>query len=375
MLKKIMLAFFMTAIIANPLVANAFELKAEAYVVGDPETGRILLDHNGATVLHPASLTKLMTLYLVFEALERGELGLDSEVLVSNKAWKMGGSKMFIEVGKMVKIDDLIKGIAVSSGNDACVAVAERLGGTEEAFGAMMTAKAHELGMKDTNFLNASGWPMEGHVTTADDLFLLASAIVRDFPQYYHYFSIRNFTYSGISQPNRNGLLRRNVGVDGLKTGHTEESGYHLIASAERDGQRFVAVVMGTESMKAREAEALKGLSWAFGRYKTYSITTAGEEIESAPVQFGKEETVPAVAGETGRWLLSFDQHQEMQREVKLDDAKLVAPIKKGQVIGEIIFTTKDLPAKSVPLVAGKDIAEKDFFAKMLEKAQRAVFN
>lgn len=374
MLKKALLATVCAAVIATPFAANAFELKAEAYVVGDPESGRLLLKHNSATVLQPASLTKMMTLYMLFEALERGELGLESEILVSEKAWKKGGSKMFIEVGKMIKVEDLIKGITVSSGNDACIAVAERLGGTEEAFAQMMTAKAHEIGMENTNFLNASGWPMEGHVTTPADMFTLGRALVRDFPQYYHYFGIRSFTYNGITQPNRNGLLRRNVGVDGLKTGHTEESGYHLVASAEREGQRFISVIMGTESMKTRESEALKGLSWAFGRYKTYNITTEGEELTQAPVQYGKAETVAAVAGETGRWLLSFDQHQEMQKEITLNPA-IEAPLKKGDQIGVITFTTKDLAPKTVPIVAGADVAEKDFFAKMLEKARRAVFN
>ena len=374
MLKKAFFATVYAAVIAAPLAANAFELKAEAYVVGDPESGRLLLTHNSASILQPASLTKMMTLYMLFSALERGELTLESDILVSEKAWKTGGSKMFIEVGKMAKVEDLIKGITVSSGNDACIAVAERLGGTEEAFAQMMTTKGQEIGLKNTVFLNASGWPMEGHVTTPEDMFTLSRALVRDFPQYYHYFSLRSFTYSGITQPNRNGLLRRNVGVDGLKTGHTEESGYHLVASAERDGQRFMAVIMGTNSMKAREAEALKGLSWAFGRYKTYNITTEGEEFTQAPVRYGQAEMVPAVAAETGRWLLSFDQHQEMQKTITLNPI-IQAPLKKGDQIGTVTFTTKDLPEKTVSLVAGADVPEKDFFAKILEMAKRAVLN
>ena len=374
MFKKALLATTCALVIAAPIAANAFELKAEAYTVGDPASGRLLLKHNSATILQPASLTKLMTLYLLFDALDRGEIALDSEVLVSEKAWKKGGSKMFVEVGKMVKVEDLIKGIAVSSGNDACIVVAERLGGTEEAFAEMMTAKAHKLGMNDTNFLNASGWPMEGHVTTAEDLFTLAQALIKDFPQYYHYFGIRSFTYSGITQPNRNGLLRRNVGVDGLKTGHTEESGYHLVASAERDGERFISVVMGTDSMKAREAEALKGLSWAFGRFKTYTLASPDEKVADAEVQYGVTETVPATVAEPARWLLSYDQKQEIQKEVTFNEA-VMAPLKKGDQIGVVTFTTKDLPAKTFPLVAAEDVAEKDFFAKMLEKAKRSLFN
>lgn len=374
MFKKALLATACAAVIATPFAANAFELKAEAYAVGDPASGRLLLKHNSETILQPASLTKMMTLYMLFSALDRGELTMDSEILVSEKAWRKGGSKMFIEVGKMVKVEDLIKGIAVSSGNDACIVVAERLGGTEEAFAQMMTAKAHELGMNDTNFLNASGWPMEGHVTSAHDMFRLASALINDFPEYYHFFGVRSFTYSGITQPNRNGLLRRNVGVDGIKTGHTEESGYHLVASGERDGERFVSVILGTDSMKARESEALKGLSWAWGRYKTYDVTTEGERVTDAEVQYGAKESVAAVAAETGKWLLSFDQKQEMQQEIKLNET-IEAPLKKGDKIGEVVFTTKDLAPKTVDLVAGEDIAEKDFFAKMLEKAKRSLFN
>ncbi len=355
--------------------AYAFELNSEAYIVGEPENGKILLEKSSKTILQPASLTKMMTLYMLFEAIERGELGLDSEILISEKAWRAGGSKMFVEVGKMARVEDLIKGIAISSGNDACIVVAERLGGSEESFAEMMTTRAHALGMSDTNFLNASGWPMEGHLSTAHDMFTLALALINDFPQYYSYFSGRSFTYSKITQYNRNGLLRRNVGVDGLKTGHTDESGYHLVASAKRDGQRFVAVVMGTDSMKARESEALKGLSWAFSRYKTHEIIKEGETIKSGvPVAFGTVDKTPLVAGEKVKLLLTYQQKEELQQEVVVN-LPLTAPLQKGQQVGSIVFSAPNMEQVSVPLVVGEAVEEKQFIGKMFEKIKMSILN
>jgi len=224
--------------VTTALSAQAIELNAKSYIVGDTETGTIALEKDSNDRMGPASLTKLMTLYLIFEALESGTLTLDTEIPVSEKAWRMGGSKMFIEVGKKIPVDDMIKGIAVVSGNDACVAMSEFLGGSEEGFAVMMNEKAKDLGMMNTNFVNASGWPSDLQYTTAKDMFTLAKRIQKDFPQFYHYFSIPNFEFSGIKQSNRNGLLNRGIGVDGLKTGHIEEAGFHLISSARQGDER-----------------------------------------------------------------------------------------------------------------------------------------
>lgn len=363
------------AVIGFSTQPQAFELQAEAYVVGDAETGRILLERNSRSQIAPASLTKMMTLYLLFEALENNELSLESRLSVSEKAWRKGGSKMFVEVGKMVPVEKLIQGITVSSGNDACIVVAERLGGTVDGFASLMNAQARELGMTDTTFKNASGWPMPGHVTTALDMFRLARALVNDFPQFYPYFSQRSFTYSGITQYNRNGLLRRNVGVDGIKTGHTEEAGYHLVASAERSNLRLISVVMGADSMRSREGEALKGLSWAFGRYKAHRVAEEGEVItENASVVYGLKDTVKLVAGKTEHMLLSATERDSLDKELQYNKP-LEAPLVTGEQVGQVVFSAPGAAPVSVPLLVGEDIGEKGFFGRMYDKAMMMIFD
>ena len=375
-MKKLLGLLTLTAALCGFAVQpQAFELQAEAYVVGDTETGRILLERNSRSQIAPASLTKMMTLYMLFQALENNELTLESKISVSEKAWRKGGSKMFVEVGKMVEVGKLIQGITVSSGNDACIVVAERLGGTVEGFAALMNAKAREIGLTDTTFKNASGWPEPGHVTTPLDMFKLARSLVNDFPQYYHYFSQRSFTYSGITQYNRNGLLRRNAGVDGIKTGHTEDAGYHLVASAERGGLRLASVVMGTESMRAREGEALKGLSWAFGRYKSYQVAEEGQVFaESAPVVYGLKETLRLVAGAPVDMLLSATQHNSLSTEL-VYNRPLEAPITTGQQVGKIVFSAEGVPPVETPLVAGEDIGEKGIVGRAIDKVKMMMFS
>ena len=354
---------------------HAFELQAEAYVVGDAESGRILLERNSRSQIAPASLTKMMTLYMLFEALENNELSLDSKVSISEKAWRKGGSKMFVEVGKTVEVEKLIKGITVSSGNDACIVVAERLGGTVEGFAALMNAKARDIGLTDTTFKNASGWPEPEHITTPMDMFRLARALVNDFPQFYHYFSLRSFTYSGITQYNRNGLLRRNVGVDGIKTGHTEDSGYHLVASAKRDGLRLISVVMGTQSMRAREGEALKGLSWAYGRYKAYDVAEEGQVFaDNAPVVYGLKETAKLVAGAPESMLLSATQYNNLEKE-PVYNSPLQAPLTTGQQVGRIVFSAEGVPPVEVPLVMAEDIGEKGIVGRAIDKVKMMMFS
>lgn len=361
-------------LLASPQ-ANAFELQAEAYVVGDAETGRILLERNSRSRIAPASLTKMMTLYLLFEALENNELELDSRLSISEKAWRKGGSKMFVEVGKTVQVEALIQGITVSSGNDACIVVAERLGGTVEGFATLMNATARALGLTDTIFRNASGWPHPEQRTTARDMFRMAKALVNDFPQFYHYFSQRSYTYNGITQYNRNGLLRRNVDVDGLKTGHTEDAGYHLVASAQRKGLRLISVVMGTKNMRAREGEALKGLSWAFGRYKSHIVAKEGEVmVENAPVVYGLKDTVSLVAGKTEDMLLSTQEVDVLEKEA-IYDTPLEAPLVTGTQVGEVVFSGGKAAPVSVPLLVSEDVGEKGFFGRMYDKAKLMIFN
>ena len=258
--------------------------KSSGFILMDHTTGNIILEKNPDTPLEPASLTKIMTAYLVFKEIKAGRISLQDEVLVSEKAWKTGGSRMFIEVGKMVTIDDLLHGLVIQSGNDAAVALAEHIAGTEEAFASLMNQQAEALGMKNTHFVNATGWPAEGHTTTARDLALLTQAMVRDFPELYKLNAIKEFTFNDIKQYNRNKLLWRDKSVDGVKTGHTEAAGYCLVASARRDNMRLISVVLGTASEKARADASSKLLNFGFRFYETRKLYSAGEELTQTRV-------------------------------------------------------------------------------------------
>lgn len=345
--------------------AYGIDLNADSYYFMEHKTGTVVLEKNADKQMGPASLTKMMTAYLLFEALERGDLTLDTMMPISEKAWRKGGSKMFLEVGKKVKTGDLIKGILVSSGNDACIVAAEFLAGTEDAFAAQMNDKALELGMLNTTFKNASGWPDPAQVSTAKDMAILARATLNNFQKYYHYFGIQRFTYSDISQPNRNGLLRRNVGVDGMKTGHIEDAGYHLVASAEKKDIRLISAVMGTNGMRAREDETLTGLSYAF---RTNSMVTAVEKghtaVEEAPVWLGAAKTIPLTVGESLELYVSNKDKKDIQGEA-VYNTPLKAPIELGQKVGDFIVMHPTTGAEiKLPLVAGKAVGEAGALSK-----------
>ncbi|MDD9912614.1 MAG: D-alanyl-D-alanine carboxypeptidase, partial [Alphaproteobacteria bacterium] len=315
------------SLLATSAYAYNLHMQTDAYFLYHPATKTVVAADKAQQAMYPASLTKLMTLYVLFENLRDNRVTLDEEFPVSEKAWRKGGSKMFVEVGKTVRVEDLIRGIIVSSGNDACLVVAEYLGGTEEGFAGMMNAKAQELGLKGSYFANATGWPDVTQVSTAEDMGLLAAALMRDFPQFYHYFSETVFTYSGIRQQNRNGLLRQNVGVDGLKTGHTEEAGYHLVASGKEEGERLISVVMGTDGFAAREGESLKLLRYGFTQFKTKTLWDAWQEVGEASVWLGAEAKVPLVAGD-GK-IAYLPRRQFTPRDIKLTyKTPLQAPIK-----------------------------------------------
>ncbi len=338
---------------------GGFTLDAKAFVVGQPTTGKVLASKNADVPLPPASLTKLMTVYLLFEALKSGSITLDTEMPVSEQAWRKEGSKMFVDVGKTVKVRDLIPGILTVSGNDACMVVAESLGGTEANFATMMTNKAQAIGMKNTDFKNSNGWPDEGHLSTAQDMFVLASRLIRDFPEYYNYFSLPDFTFNNIHQYNRNGLLRLGVGVDGMKTGHIDNSGYHIVASAQRDGQRYVAVVFGAKSFKQREEFALAGLNWAFSNFKTETILKAGTVIEpAAKTWLGDSPTVALVATKDVQLLTNRTEKLNVKAEL-VYSGPIAAPITKGQEVGRVVLTGGNGEVIDiVPVAAANDVAQ-----------------
>ncbi len=307
---------------------------AKSYLVIDSRTGAELAALNPDEPLAPASLTKLMTTYVVFDALARGQISLDEEVTVSEKAWRMEGSRMFVEVGTRVSVEDLLLGMIVQSGNDASVALAEHVAGSESVFAEMMNQQAARLGMRSSHFVNATGLPEDGHLTTARDLATIARALIEDFPEYYRWHAVREFTYNDIRQANRNTLLWRDPSVDGLKTGHTEDAGYCLVASAERNDMRLVSVVMGTSSTRARTDGTQALLNYGFRFYETRLLYRAGEAVTTARVWKSRDEST---------------------RLGVLDD--LYVTLRRGAY--DQLESTLDIPAAIMaPLIAGQPVAE-----------------
>ncbi len=340
---------------AAPLAAATLETTAREAILIDAESGNVLFEKDSEASMPPASMSKIMTMYLVFERLKDGRLSLDDKLPVSEKAWKMGGSKMFVEVGDEVLVEDLIRGIVVQSGNDACVVFAESLAGSEEAFADLMTEKARELGMTNSTFRNSTGWPDPNHRTTARDLSVLAQRMIEDFPEYYHYFSEESFTYNEIRQGNRNPLLYKSIGADGLKTGHTEEAGYGLTASAVKDDRRLILVINGLDSIKARSEESTRILSWGFREFKRYSLFKAGEVVDRVPVWLGEESTVPLVLPKDFSVTLPRTARNSMEVAVVFD-SPIPAPITAGQEVAQLRVTYEDGTPIEVPLLAGTDI-------------------
>lgn len=335
--------------------AASIDSNAKQALLIDLDTDTILLDINSDDRMYPASMTKMMTAYMVFEQLKNGTLSLDDTFPVSEKAWKKGGSKMFVEVGKRIRIEDLLRGIIIQSGNDATIVVAEGLSGSEEAFAKDMTEKAHELGMRDTNFKNASGWPDDDHYTTAHDLAVLARSTIENFPEYYHFYSEKSFEFSGITQTNRNPLIRGEYeGADGLKTGHTEASGYGLTASAEREGRRLVMVVNGLNSTKERALESERLLTWGFREWNRYPLFQAGQTVIDVPVWLGQESSIPAVVQEDVILTMRRENRDDLKVSVRYTEP-LPAPIAKDSEVGTIVIEAPDMETKTVPIYAAAE--------------------
>jgi len=296
--------------------ANAFDTSAKAAFVIDYDTGTVLLSKNSDEPLPPASMSKLMTLNMVFEALDEGRLSLDDKFRVSEKAAKMGGSKMFVREGASISIDDLIRGVIVQSGNDACVVLAEGLAGSEAAFAERMTRRARLLGFENSTFANSTGWPHPAQRMSARDLVLIATRLIKDFPQYYGYFKEESFTWEGIKQDNRNPLLKLGIGADGLKTGHTEEAGYGLVGSAKQDGRRIVFMITGLSSVKERSVEAERMTSWAFREFSRKVLFDKGDAVSVVDIWLGEKVTVDLVAPEDLAILVPFGVKDEIQATV-----------------------------------------------------------
>jgi D-alanyl-D-alanine carboxypeptidase (penicillin-binding protein 5/6) len=299
-------------------------------------------------------MTKLMTIYLVYERLKSGRMRLEDELPVTEKAWRMGGSKMFVQVGTTVKVEDLIRGVIVASGNDACIVLAEAIAGSEEQFVDLMNKKAKELGLTHSNFRNSTGWPDPEQRMSCRDIATLARRFIRDFPDYYHYDSEKSFKYNGIDQGNRNPLVQRGT-ADGLKTGHTDAGGYGLVASALRNGRRVILVLNGMASMRERAEESERLMDWAFANFEDVTLFAAGDVVENVKVWLGTEPTVPLVGGRDV--IVTMPRNWRSRAAVKLAyDAPIRAPIAKGDTLGKLTVAGAGVPALEVPLLAGADV-------------------
>ncbi|KZB60811.1 D-alanyl-D-alanine carboxypeptidase [Thalassospira sp. MCCC 1A02491] len=344
--------------------AQAIETSArEAYIM-DFDTGAVLLNKEGDTLTEPASMTKMMTVHMLFKHIKDGSVSMDDTFHVSEKAWRKGGSKMFVEVNSDVSVFDLLHGIIVQSGNDAAIVVAEGLAGTEEAFAEEMTQEARNIGMTKSVFKNATGWPAEGHLVTVHDLAILARDTIRNFPDLYELYSVKEFTYNGIRQPNRNPLLGTSAGVDGLKTGHTESAGYGLTASAERDGRRLIIVVNGLNSVRERRTESQKLLDWGFREFDNYDLFSKDETVSSANVWLGAETKVDLVADQDILLTLPRSASRDMKVSV-VYDGPIPAPIAKGDQIATLKVEVPDQEAKEFPLYAAHDVGRLGFVGRI----------
>ncbi len=326
----------------------------------DYNTGATLLDKDADQPMTPSSMTKLMTAYIVFSMLKSGRLKPDQDLPVSERAWRMGGSKMYVQVGTQVKVEDLIRGMIVQSGNDACIVLAEAVAGSEEQFAELMNQKAKELGLTQSHFANATGWPAPGHVMSARDIATLATHLIRDFPEYYKYFSERDFSYNGteggrpIDQANRNPLVQKGL-ADGLKTGHTEDGGYGLVASAERNGRRVVMVLNGMTSMHQRAEEGERLLEWAFREFEDVTLFTAGDTVESVPVWLGAAPTVPLIGGRD--LVVTMPRNWRSKAKITVAyEAPIRAPVQRGSALGRLQVAGDGVPEISMPLLAGADV-------------------
>lgn len=384
MATKVITAIFMTAVsvgfvLPYTATAQATEInsQAEYAYVTDFMSGKVLIEKQADAPMKPASMAKIMTIYIAFQRIKDGSLTLDDTFLISEKAWRKGGSKTFVEVGKQVSVRDLLYGVIIQSGNDAAIAIAEGISGTEEAFAEEMNYVARNLGLSNTVFKNSTGWPDPEQITTARDLNILATALIRnfsvdEFPDLYPIFQIQNFTYNGIKQGNRNPLVYGTQGADGLKTGHTEESGYGLVGSAQREGQRVIMVLNGMASMKQRSSESRRLMDLMFREFKLYKLFDKDETVDQANVWLGEQSKVNLVLEEELHLVLSRNDRRKMKVTLQWNDP-VPAPITAGQPVGKLIL---DLPdgKTSYNLLAANSVYDLGMFDRVGEALKYLIF-
>jgi D-alanyl-D-alanine carboxypeptidase (penicillin-binding protein 5/6) len=338
-------------------IPNPPELDATSYFLVDFDSGRVLAEKNPDEAFEPASITKLMTAYLVDKAIDDGDVTLDEMVTISEKAWRMQGSKMFVEVGKQVSVEELLKGLIIQSGNDASVALAEHIAGSESAFAGYMNHQAKLLGMTNTNYVNSTGWPDENHYSSARDIAILTRAVIAEFPQTYRYYKEREYTFNKIRQFNRNRLLWRDDSVDGVKTGHTEAAGFCLVASAERDEMRLISVVLGTKSDKSRTQSSQSLLNYGFRYYESHKLYRADEVLQTARIWYGEREQVSLGVGKDIFITIPRGRYRDLDASMEID-REISAPVTRGQTLGQVKIELDDESILSEPIVAMQPVGE-----------------
>ena len=374
---RVVLAAIMAGWLVQSAGAAEIDSTAEYAYVTDFGSGKVLMEKNPDALMKPASMAKIMTIYIAFQRIVDGSLSLDDTFLISTKAWRKGGSKTFVEVGKRVSVHDLLRGIVVQSGNDAAIAVAEGISGTEDGFAEEMNYVARQLGMENSTFRNSTGWPDPEQFTTARDLNILATAMIQDFPvdtypELYSMFAEKDFSYNGIKQGNRNPLVYGTQGADGLKTGHTEESGYGIVGSADRDGQRVIMVLNGLTSMKQRSSESRRLMDLMFREFKLYRFFDAGEPVDQANIWLGEAQNLDLVLEEPLHLVLSRTDLRRMKMSMQWNDP-VPAPITAGQDIGTLVLEFPD--EKLVyPLTAARDVGELGVFDRVGEALKYLIF-
>ncbi|MDR3435459.1 D-alanyl-D-alanine carboxypeptidase family protein [Telmatospirillum sp.] len=358
--------------------AESIETQARQAIIIDASTGAVLMEKNADDLMTPSSMSKLMTVYMVFERLKEGSLQLSDQLPVSETAWKKNykseGSLMFLPVHAMVRVDDLLRGVIIQSGNDACSVLAEGLAGSEETFAERETKKAREIGLTKSTFKNASGWPVPGHQMTARDLSVLARRLINDFPEYYPIFAEKSFVYNNIKQDNRNPLIWQGIaGADGLKTGHTEDGGFGEVGSAMRNGRRIIIVLNGMTSIKMRAEESERLIEWAFREFEAYKLFKPGETVADAEVWLGTAKTVPAVIAKELTVTLPRTARHDMKVTTSFN-GPVPAPVTKGAEIGVVTVTAPGMAPLQMPLLAGEDVERLGFFGRITASLKRIVW-
>jgi D-alanyl-D-alanine carboxypeptidase (penicillin-binding protein 5/6) len=336
----------------------------------DFETEAVLLEKAADERMTPSSMSKLMTMYVVFDLLKQGRIRMDQTFTVSETAWRMGGSRMFVEVGSQVSVENLTRGVIIQSGNDACVVLAEGIAGSERQFVELMNTKAREIGLTNSTFRNATGWPDPEHRMTCRDLARLAKRLIHDFPEYYRFYSERSFRWNNVSQENRNPLLSRMNGADGMKTGHTEEAGYGLVGSVKQGDRRLIMVLNGLPSQGARIEESVRIMEWGFGNFENVVLFRAQDAIEQVPVHLGASPTVPLVGGRDVVVTLPRTWRNTMQARLRYE-APVPAPVMRGQELGRIEIGGSGVPPITLPLYAGADVEKLGMLARIPGALQR----